>query len=132
MINGFVQLISVNSAGYKQSVQQVVSQAAIHLHNTLGQIGTALVDRHGTLLLDNNALHYLGTDGLNRLTQDCFSAPQQTIRGTYTPNADAAHAFALDSQHAFIVVGNKIDVMTVESFVATLRQLLPPAPATDD
>jgi hypothetical protein len=114
---------------YRQSVAQVVSQAAIHLHNSMGQIGTALLDRYGMVILNNNALHYADESTLARLANECLSNPLGAQ--SHKESGFAARAIALDKQYVFIIVGNDLESSMVDGFVASLRQMLPKAPIND-
>ena len=117
---------------YRNSVAQVVSQAAIHLHNALGPIGTALYDQHGTLILNNNALRYAGDHTLAGFVFDCLISP---ITGPIVHQVSeklTLYGMKLDSQHVFVVVGAELDKSTVDGFLSNLSRMLPPAPMTDD
>jgi len=108
---------------YRQNVVQVASQAAIHLHNQVGSIGTAVFDRHGTLLFNNNALHYVNEGIVVRLIAECLSDPT-TIWQRTVENA-TIYAVALDRHHVFIIAGSHFERSAVERFLRSLRQLLP-------
>jgi hypothetical protein len=115
---------------YRRNVAQIVSQAAIHLHNQVGSIGTALFDRHGTLVFNNDVLHYANESTFTHLVAECLNDPvtihQQTM-GKIT-----VYAAALDRHHVFIVAGERFEIGTIDHFLASLRQVLPKDPATDD
>src|SRR5579859_5489102 len=124
--------VTATMDSYRNTVAQMVSQAAIHLHNTLGPIGTALYDQHGTLILNNNALRYANDNVLTRLVFECANGP---IKGPMLCRATESvtlYAVQLDAQHVFVVVGSSLDEATVDGFLSNLRRLLPPAPKTDD
>lgn len=121
-----------NMFSYRQNVEQVVSQAAIHLHNSLGPIGTALFDRHGALVFNNNALRYVNEKTLVSLVADCAIAAHGSAE-LCTGNGITARAIALDSQHIFVVVGPKLEeraLDAVDGFVTSLRAMLPPPPGS--
>jgi hypothetical protein len=117
---------------YKQNVAQVVSQVAVHLHNALGPIGTALFDRHGTLVFNNNALHYVNEHTLAILVADCLINPAPGGLSTITTEGVTIRTIALDAQHVFVVVGTKLEDNVINGFVSSLRRVLPKASLTDD
>src|SRR5690349_17315188 len=108
---------------YQQNVANVVSQAAIHLHNQIGSIGTALFDRQGTLLVNNNALRYASESTLTSLVLDCLKDPalihQRKIGSV------SIYAAVLDKQHVFIIAGKQCESGTIDHFLANLRKVLP-------
>jgi hypothetical protein len=108
---------------YRQNVVQVASQAAIHLHNQVGSIGTALFDRHGNLVFNNNALRYTTESAVVRLIGECLTDPA-AIRQHTLENV-TIYAVALDKQHVFIVAGSHFERSTVDHFLSSLRQVLP-------
>lgn len=115
---------------YQRDIAQIASQAAIHLHNQVGSIGTALFDRHGTLIFNNNVLHYANESTFTLLVAECLNDPvavQQKSMGKIT-----VYAAALDRQHVFIVAGERCESGAIGHFLASLRQVLPKDPATDD
>ena len=116
-----------NMLTYRQNVEQVVSQAAIHLHNSLGPIGTALFDRHGALVFNNNALRYVNEKTLISLVADCAIAASGSA-DLCTAEGIMARAIALDTQHIFVVVGQRLEQRTVDGFVSSLRAMLPSPP----
>src|SRR5258708_22816628 len=127
---GDVEMMGLSTSnGYRQNVAQVVSQAAMHLHNSMGPIGTALLDRHGVLIFNNNALHYVSDTTLSRLASDCITNATSGVVERSAENGMTAWAVALDTQHVFVVVGTALESSTVDRFVATLRAMLPKAPA---
>src|SRR5436853_4118750 len=97
-----------NMVTYRHTVEQVVSQAAIHLHNSLGPIGTALFDRHGVLVFNNNALRYVNEKALIGLVADCVIAAPGSAE-LCTAEGITARAIALDTQYVFVVVGLKLE-----------------------
>ncbi|MCC7451917.1 MAG: hypothetical protein IT324_31205 [Anaerolineae bacterium] len=113
---------------YREELTQVLSQAVIHLHNALGPLGTALVDRYGTLVFSNNALHYVSEKTLVQLAADFAAAPGTVQRHTLGPVT--AITAVLDQRHMFVVVGKQLEDGTVNRFLTSLRQVLPPAPAS--
>jgi hypothetical protein len=117
---------------YRQNFEQVVSQAAIHLHNELGSIGTALYNGRGGLLFNNNALHYLDEAALASLVVDCLA---ECIPGKLTHrtvNGVMVRTLTLDFEHVFIVVGNRLEDTAVSRFFSGLQRMLPKVHATDD
>jgi len=124
--------VTATMDSYRQTVAQVVSQAAIHLHNALGPIGTALYDQHGALILNNNALRYASDNDLTRLVFDCLTGSKTAPILCRTADDVTLYATQLDSHHVFVVVGEAPDQATVDSFLSNLPRMLPPMPATDD
>lgn len=121
-------LLTGHVNAFRQNVVQVASQAAVHLHNQVGSIGTALFDRDGTLLFNNNALHYANEGVVVRLIAECLSDPT-TIWQRTLENA-TIYAVALDRQHVFIIAGSHFERSVVDRFLRSLRQVLPQS--TDD
>ena len=124
--------VTATMDSYRNTIAQMVSQAAIHLHNTLGPIRTALYDQHGTLILNNDALRYTDDHVLTRLVFDCANGPARGPMLSHAEEDVRLYAVQLDSQHIFVVVGNCLDEATVDGFLSNLRRMLPPAPRTDD
>src|SRR5436309_11843001 len=91
-----------NMLSYRQNVEQVVSQAAIHLHNSLGPIGTALFDRHGVLIFNNNALRYVNEKALIGLVADCVIAAPGSAE-LCSAEGITPRAIALDTQYIFVI-----------------------------
>ena len=117
---------------YRQNFAQVVSQAAIHLHNEMGSIGTALYDSEAGLVFNNNVLRYVDESTLARLVSDCFA---ECVPGRLTRrNLDGVmvRALSLDDQHVFIVVGNRLEDSAINRFFASLQGVLPQPPALAD
>lgn len=114
---------------YRDELTKVLSQAVIHLHHALGPLGTALVDRYGSLVFSNNALHYVSEKTLAQLAVDFVEgaapgAVQRRAIGNVT-----VIATALDDRHIFVIVGKQLEDGTVNRFLTNLRQVLPAAPA---
>src|SRR5689334_11222108 len=110
---------------YSHNVVQVVSQAAIHLHNALGSIGTALFDRCGTLIFNNNALKYVNENTLVEFV--ALNMVNPMALGTDHVTKDGVHVrvVALDGDHVFVVVGKSLESKAINTFVNSLKQVMP-------
>jgi hypothetical protein len=113
---------------YSNNVAEVVSQAAIHLHNSHGSIGTALFDRSGTLIFNNSALRYVNENTLAELIALSMTNPLALGTDHVTKEGVNVRVVALDSNHVFVITGNCLESKAVNAFVATLRQVLPRTP----
>jgi hypothetical protein len=122
----------LSSLTYKQNVAQVVSQAAIHLHNSLGSIGTALIDSFGNLVFDNDALGCLNDEVISMLVMRCLNNPNSTGIDHTVDNDLLVWAIPLDAQHIFLIVGSQLEPQTINRFVSNLRRVMPKAPVTHD
>ena len=113
---------------YSHTVVEVVSQAAIHLHNAHGSIGTALFDRCGTLIFNNNALKYVNENTLAEFV--ALSMVNQLALGNDHVTKEGIHVrvVALDSDHVFVVVGTSLESKAINAFVASLKQVMPRTP----
>jgi hypothetical protein len=121
----------MDHSSYRENLAEVVSQAAVHLHNSMGPVGTALFDQNGSLVIDNNAFHYAKESILSGLAADCLCDPSVERVQRHVLDGVTAFTAALDHQHVFVVVGNGLEDTTVNHFLSSLRRLLPKAP-TDD
>lgn len=113
---------------YSHNVVEVVSQAAIHLHNSLGSIGTALFDRSGTLIFNNNALKYVNENTLAELIALSLVNPLVLGSDHVTPQGIHVRVVALDSNHVFIIVGSNLESKAINAFIASLKQVMPKTP----
>src|SRR5579859_1898223 len=109
-----------NMTSYRHNMELVVSQAAIHLHNSLGPISTALFDRHGALVFNNNVLRYVNDSMLAGLFAACQADRLAGGPGSAQCSTDdgmTVCSMALDTQHLFVVVGRGLEAKAVEGFV---------------
>ncbi len=116
---------------YRDELTQVLSQAVIHLHNALGPLGTALVERYGSLVFSNNALHYVSETTLAQLAVDSVGEAAPGVVQRHTLGNVTAMTTVLDDRYIFVVVGKQLEDGTVNRFLTNLRQVLPAAPAND-
>jgi hypothetical protein len=121
----------MDSATYRENLAEVVSQAAVHLHNAMGPVGTALFDQHGGLVINNNAFHYAQESILSDLAANCLCNPGVERIERHVLDGVTAFTTALDRQHVFVVVGDCLEDNTISRFLISLRQVLPKAPPAD-
>jgi hypothetical protein len=120
--------MDIHPMTYNHNIAQVVSQAAIHLHNALGSIGTALFDRCGTMIFNNNALKYMNENTLAELIALSLANAQSFGNDYVTHDGIHVRVIALDSDHIFVVAGNSLESNTLNTFVTNLKRVLPKTP----
>ncbi len=121
----------MDRSNYRDHVAEVVSQVAVHLHNSLGTVGTALFDQHGSLVIDNNASHYARESTLSYLAANCLCKSSLDAIECHPLDDVTAFTAPLNSQYVFVVVGNHLEAGVIERFLLSLRRMLPEIP-TDD
>lgn len=116
---------------HRNNLTQVVSQAAIHLHNELSTIGTALFDCNGSVLFSNNAQHYVNENTLAGLVADCLSAGRSEELRRVMSSGVTVRLIPLSDRYVFVVCGYDIKNEVLDRFVISLQNVLPKTPLVD-
>lgn len=110
---------------YHHDLERIVSQAATHLHNALGKVGTALVRQDNTVVFCHNALDYADLPTLARFVASCLINQQDQNIQRNNVKDFKVFAMALDAEYAFLVIGECPDEKVVTDFLCNLRRVLP-------
>ncbi|MFP4322273.1 MAG: hypothetical protein ACLFTK_07460 [Anaerolineales bacterium] len=113
-----------------RQLMMIVAHAARHLHATVRNCSTALLDTHGKghILFSNSALSHMNGDSLLQAAQHYAHLGCETPPCLHTqdPEADTrAYFIVLNGRHVFVIVGRPTDELRVQAFHERLTKLLP-------
>lgn len=109
---------------HEKALENVVSQAVLHLHVELSRVGTALVDRRErNILFSHNALQYVDERMLGRMADLSLSSGPGIVH-EYRLDGLTVFTEALDERHVFMVLGKQIEAKPVNRFLSQLRNIL--------
>ena len=106
------------------NLERIVSQAATHLHNAVGKVGTALVRQDSTVVFSHNALDYADLPTLARFVTSCLMDQNDQNIQRHDVKDLKVFAMALDAEYAFLVIGKCPEEKVVTDFLNNLRRVL--------